>query len=115
MATPTNPEPGDIILKTDTRGRVRVDRERREAILAEFDRSAMSAAAFARLHGIKYTTFNYWLKVRRERQAPSGAALVEAVVDPGGGALQVELPCGARLQVHDEASAGLAATLLRAL
>jgi len=104
-----------MILKTDTRGRVRVDRERRGAILEQFDRSAMSAAAFARLHGIKYTTFNYWLKARREKRGPGGVELVEAVVGAATGGLHVELPGGARLHVHDEASAGLAAALLRAL
>lgn len=35
------------LLKQDTRGRVRVPRERREALLAEFARSGISGAKFA--------------------------------------------------------------------
>jgi lambda repressor-like predicted transcriptional regulator len=36
---------------------VRATPERRAAILTEFDRSGVSAAQFARLAGIKYSTF----------------------------------------------------------
>jgi len=39
------------VLKTDTRGRVRVPVERREALLDEFEKSGMSGAKFARLAG----------------------------------------------------------------
>ena len=39
--------------------------ERREALLAEFDRSGQSGAAFARWAGIKYPTFASWLYQRR--------------------------------------------------
>jgi DNA-binding transcriptional regulator/RsmH inhibitor MraZ len=45
------------VLKTDTRGRVRVPAERREALLDEFEKSGMSGAKFARLAGIHYATF----------------------------------------------------------
>jgi len=37
------------LVKQDSRGRVRYDRERREELLGEFERSGMSAAGFARL------------------------------------------------------------------
>ena len=47
--TSTNEE--TTILKTDTRGRVRVPVERREELLKEFDRSGISAMKFARLAG----------------------------------------------------------------
>lgn len=53
------------LLRMDERGRVRVDRERRAELLAEFDRSGMSGAAFARWAGIKYPTFAGWLQQRR--------------------------------------------------
>jgi len=42
------------VLRTDTRGRVRTPVERREALLDEFERSSMSAMAFAKLTGINY-------------------------------------------------------------
>ena len=100
---------------------MRVDRERRAAILAEFDRSAMSGAAFARRHGIKYTTFNYWLRERREAERePGRLELVEVeaaapTAPEAGRCLAVALPGGARIEVRDEAQARLAAALLRAL
>jgi hypothetical protein len=48
------------ILKRDTAGRVRTPRERREALLTEFDRSGMSGQKFAACAGMKYTTFANW-------------------------------------------------------
>src|SRR5687768_12429681 len=73
----------DQVLKTDRRGRVRVPQERREALLAEFGRSGLSAAEFARLAGLKYATFVGWV-ARARRQAaghvePAPAAVEEAV------------------------------------
>jgi transposase len=69
--TSTNFE--ENLLKTDTRGRVRVPREKREALLAEFEASAVSAAQFARLTGINYATFAGWVaKRRKQRRAQSG-------------------------------------------
>ena len=55
-------------LRMDALGRVRTPREEREAILDEFEKSAASAAGFARLHGIKYQTFVCWVKRRRRKQ-----------------------------------------------
>lgn len=48
------------ILKVDEKGRIRIPRERREALLAEFDRSGMTGSAFAQWAGIKYPTFAAW-------------------------------------------------------
>ena len=62
------------ILKRDTAGRVRTPRERREALLMEFDRSGMSGQKFAAWAGMKYTTFANWLQRRRKQpQYSSGA------------------------------------------
>lgn len=41
----------------------------REAVLDEFERGAMSGQAFARLHGIKYTTFASWIQKRRRKRS----------------------------------------------
>jgi hypothetical protein len=60
------------ILKTDSRQRVWVSRERREAILEEFDKSGASAMRFAAYAGIKYSTFANW--VARRKQAKAGTA-----------------------------------------
>ena len=38
----------DGIIKQDTRGRMRTTRDRREALLAEYDRSAMTGRKFAK-------------------------------------------------------------------
>jgi hypothetical protein len=124
----------DQVLKADRRGRVRVGRERRDALLAEFERSGVSAAEFARLAGIKYATFAGWVAKRR-RQAVAGAVaaplevvagtaasrpvrLFEAMVESSSRvvqALPVELPGGARLLVSEPAQVSLAAELLAAL
>jgi hypothetical protein len=53
------------------------DPKRRAQLLAAFDRSGLTAAAFARRHGIQYTTFCGW-RHRRAKASP--------------GFVQVELP-----------------------
>ena len=125
----TNMSFGDIILKRDRVGRVKVTRDRRRAILEEFDRSGMSGAGFARHYGIKYATFAGWiLKRRKLLSAPEclppvdGVHFMEAVVDRGnpvrsGGmnGLRVELPGGAHLELTDERQTGLVVHLLKAL
>jgi hypothetical protein len=127
------------ILKTDTRGRVRVPVERREALLDEFEGSGVSAMAFAKMVGINYATFANWRQKRRkgrrlseglpENAAARGEAvgagrpvrLFEAFVEHGSGAggrsagLTVELRAGARLVVESPVQARLAAELLAAL
>ena len=75
---------GDLV-KTDAKGRLRVSREQRKAVLAKFEQSGMSAAKFAIVAGIKYSTFAGW--VQRYRRANPKAALrrlrlLEAVVNP---------------------------------
>src|SRR5688500_9933695 len=98
------------VLKQDERGRVRVSRERRAALLAEFDRSGMSGAKFARVAGLNYQTFVGWVRQRKldGGAATSGAVqFLEAVVGPPGesrlaadGGLQVELPGGSVLRIE---------------
>ncbi len=120
------------ILKRDTAGRVRTPRDRREAILNEFDQSGMSGQKFAKWAGIKYTTFANWLQQRRkQRPAPSGdegtgeVRWVEAVVGnrprpkpglkPVTVGLIVDGPGGVRIEIHDEKHVDWAAKLLRHL
>jgi hypothetical protein len=119
------------VLKQDRRGRVRVSRERREALLDEFSRSGLSAAEFARMTGIKYPTFANWVQERRKAQ-PSEAEASREVLVGGGGVrlleavvenrasgtaassvgLFIELPGGGRLTVHSPAQLAMAAELL---
>jgi hypothetical protein len=113
----------DELLKQDERGRVRMSRERQEALLAEFERSGMSGAKFARLAGLNYQTFAGWVRRRKvvagngsEGQSQSGVVqFLEAVVGSGGGGtggLRVELPGGSRLQIDSPGQLALAAELI---
>jgi len=106
---------GIEILKTDRCGRVWTPREKRQEILAEYDRSGMSAAEFARWSGVKYPTLANWLQKRRRESQDAGSqsgqsdalSWVEAVcsapaqVEKGaevvitlGGAIRVEVRSG---------------------
>ena len=96
----------DQLLKVDVAGRVWTPRERREALLDEFERGGTPAAEFARVVGIKYPTFASWVQQRRRARAAGGRAPA---------ALCVQLPGGARLEIGDAGAVALAAQLLRAL
>ena len=118
------------ILKVDSRRRVRVSRQRRNAILDEFERSGLSGAAFAKLHGIKYSTFASW-SLKRRKQSPNIAPFAtrspdfaEVVIDESEsktawhapGTLRIHLPGGAWLLLEGDATQSkLAAQFLRSL
>lgn len=124
-AAPAVPDP--TLLKTDVLGRVRATPERRAAILAEFGRSGVSAAQFARLAGINYSTFAQWVQRHRRRRParkPAGRALrlLEAIVAPHAKSavrtdepLGLYLPGGGQLEVRSPAHVPLVAALLQAL
>ena len=114
------------ILKTDKLGRVQVPAERREAILDEFERSGMSGAAFAKLHGIKYQTFAGW-RAKRKKNATEGKPAVapqfvvletgesgEMATGPGEG-MEIKLADGTCLRVCSRDQAVLAADFIRSL
>jgi hypothetical protein len=128
----TNMTQGEKLMASDARGRVLVPKERREALLDEFERSGLSGVKFAQLAGIKYPTFADWVSKRREARRvaavePGGIAhraggFVEAVLDRsasavvfGGAGLAIELPGGARVQVQSPLQLQMAAELLRLL
>jgi hypothetical protein len=101
---------------------VRTGRERREQLLAEFDRSGVSGARFARMAGIKYATFAGWLHQRRGKAAGARRSRrvtwVEAAVKPcmaQGAALRVQLPGGAWMELTSNAQMNTAVQLLRGL
>lgn len=56
-----------LVLKTDSRGRVRTPPERRAALLAEFARSGLWATRFAALVGVRHQTFATWVQEHRRR------------------------------------------------
>lgn len=124
----TSSSSNSLILKTDTRGHVRTPVERQQALLAEFDRSGLSGKQFARLSGVNYSTFQYWLQCRKRKSVStnSGAssqsqqiAWLEAVVPqgmpPGGTGLMLQLPGGVRAEIVNPQHIPLAAALVRAL
>ncbi len=85
---------------------------RRIQLLAAFDRSRLSAAAFARRHGIGYTTFCGW---RQRRGKTKGLpALVEVEVPESATALEllIEVGAHARLRLISAAQVELAARFL---
>jgi len=107
--------------------------ERREALLDEFEKSALSGAKFARMVGVKYPTFANWVARRRKERVASseGGSKASAVVrpmrlfeavlegEPSGTArgvmadgLVVELPGGSRLVVGSPAQLPMAAELV---
>jgi hypothetical protein len=125
----------DGIIKQDSRGRLRTTPERREALLAEFDRSGMSGQKFAAWAGIKYSTWASWVQQRRKKQGTSvpnetkpgedavnnvrwleavvGATTKQASTKTKTGALIVHGPGGVRLELSDEKQVVWAARLLR--
>ena len=126
------------VLKQDARGRVRVSAQRREALLDEFERCGASAAKFARLVGIRYSTFANWVMQRRKRvsggrvvNATTGDSdavakagplrLLEAVLEGGSHEEQpstgscgmvIELPGGSRILVGSPVQLEMAAELV---
>jgi transposase len=125
-------EEPEQILSQNAKGRVLVTRERRETLLAEYDRSGMSGVKFAEYVGIKYSTLAYWLQRRRQQRQKeksltkagadtkpdlSNGAWIEAVIENHSGhgvpagALRIHFAGGAYCQISS-AEAALAAELL---
>lgn len=111
-----------IVLKQDVRGRVITPVERRLALVAEFERSGLSGAQFAKLAGVQYATFMNWVarkrgKVAASRAMPPKPLFVEAVATGAADSLAVivELGGGARISLRDARQVPLAAQLLNAL
>lgn len=127
------------VLKQDTRGRVRVSAQRREALLDEFEKSGASGMKFARLVGIKNSTFANWVKQRQERRAATKLTVCEASQAGGATAnaspvrlfealvegtprkpaassaadgLLIELPGGSRLRIESPVQLEMAAELV---
>src|ERR1700689_521141 len=84
-ASETSPPIQSVPVTVDSRGRMRASKEQRRLILAEFERSGISAARFAKRTGLKYSTLAGWLQ-RYHRTKPQTRApqvrLLEAVVEP---------------------------------
>ena len=89
----------------------RTSARQRAKLLAAFDRSGLSAAAFARKHQINYTTFCGW-RQRRDKTRASDFIQVE-LPEPGAGHdLIVEVGADIRLRIGSANQIALAAALL---
>jgi hypothetical protein len=75
----------------------------------------MSAAAFAREHGLHYTTFCGWRQRRDKAQTSPAFVEVELPAPSAPMELCIELGAHARLRVHSEGQIVLAARLLQKL
>jgi DNA-binding transcriptional regulator YiaG len=120
------------ILKQDSLGRVRTPLGKRQEILAAFDGSGMSAARFAAMVGINYSTFCSWVQERNQKQGKD-SVLTGAAAKPQVQWIEAEIACGAKprcagdgmelellgggamLRIRDERDARLAAVVLRAM
>ena len=76
-------ELGSEILKVDEVGRVQTPPEKREAMLAEYYRSGMTGAQFARFFGVRYSRLMYWLQKRRKEAGPAGQIVTPRQDHPG--------------------------------
>jgi hypothetical protein len=88
---------------------------RRAKLLAAFDRSGLSAAAFARRHGLTYTTFCGWRNRRSKANPSPGFVQVELPAPAAPVELLIELGAQVRLRLSSASQLELAVRLLQAL
>src|SRR5712671_2986033 len=92
MTSTTPTLPATEVLKQDRRGRVRTPVDRREALLDEFERSGVSGAEFARLAGLKYSSFQNWVQMRRRARRQAGELVPARRAPAPGGANLTSVP-----------------------
>jgi transposase-like protein len=88
---------------------------RRAKFLAAFERSGLSAAAFARQQGLNYTTFCGWRQRGTKAKASPEFVQVELASVPAPAELVIELSANARLRLTSASQLDLAAALLQRL
>ena len=87
----------------------------RARLLAAYDRSGLSAAAFARQHGLTYTTFCGWRHRRAKTKASPGFVQVELPPPPLPVPLVIEVGTQGRIRIESASQIELAVCLLQAL
>ena len=83
-------------------------------MLAMFERSGLSAAAFARRHRLNHTTFCGWRHRSGRIQSPTDFVQIELPTTPAPAEVVIEWN-GARMRIGSAGQIELAARLLRAL
>jgi transposase-like protein len=116
-------ETSTSIIKSDRVGRTRYSQAYKDEVVAAYQQSGMSAAAFADHCGVKYPTFVSW--VSKARQAGGahadrdehGQQFILAEIGCGGTdvPLKLELPGGVIIHVSSSRHLGLLADLLKTL
>ena len=123
ISTKSDSQPTKVeILKSDSKDRVHRRPEEIDAIMDEFERSAMSGAQFARHYGLKYATFASWRTKRREKGNSSGSVdkqkfsfLEVSSHEQTADALSIEIADSIRFEVHTKGQAVVAAQIIREL
>lgn len=122
MQSTSSHSPDSTIIRTGSDGRLRFTPAQREELLGAYDRSAMSAMAFAKQHGVAYQTFIAWLRKRRQSAdvlPPDVPAFAEVMLHSPppacAAALRIVLPCGTLLEISSRAALPLAAELIQTL
>jgi hypothetical protein len=87
----------------------------RSRLLAAFDRSGLSAAAFARQRALNYTTFCGWRPRRGKADALPAFVQVELPASPESAELVVEWGAQTRLRIRSPGQISWAARLLQDL
>jgi len=67
-------------IRSDTKGRVLVAADQRDALLDPFEQSGQSDMAFCRQHDLKYPTFATLVQKRRRGSGPALPRLAEVPV-----------------------------------
>ena len=93
----------------------RTDAPRRAQFLAAFDRSGLSAAAFARRQGLNYTTFCGWRQRQAKAKPSPDFVRVEASTPAAAAQLVIELGTQGRMRIESASQVELAVRLLQAL
>jgi transposase-like protein len=116
-------ETSTSIIKSDRAGRTRYNRAYKQEVVAAYEHSGMSAAAFATHCGIKYPTFASWVAKARQPGGgctageEEGQCFILAEIGSSGSdlPLKLELPGGVIIHVSSSQQLGLLADLLKAL
>ena len=105
--------------RKDTRGRVRRTAEQRRELLRRYEASGLSKAEFCRRNEVNLGTFCPWVEAARRgkrAEAAGGAAEVrfaEVELALGGGSrapIEIEVPGGVTIRVHERDRCGLEQT-----
>jgi transposase-like protein len=95
--------------------RARTSPTQRAQLLAQFERSGLSAAAFARQHRLRYTTFCNWRQRQGSANPSPDFVQVELSPPPASVELVLELGAGVRVRITEAGQLELAARLLQIL